>query len=554
MAITLLNSDKITYIESDYNSDLIGLIKTVPSAKWSADTKRWSISATNKERLTSLLRAKSFFFKEMPFKAPMKIDKDHLSYATSSDFNEDSLGLEGTLLPYQLATMDYSTSKHGRFIIGDEMGLGKTIQAIALLKQYSDDWPVIIIAPASLLYNWRSEILTWIPELTVNDIFIPKNGKQQPTHQITICSYAYANTNMDSIKTYLGVRGILIVDEAHFIKNKDAKRTKAILSIAHQVKRCVLLTGTPMPNRPVELYTLLSAINPLEWPDYWAYAKRYCDLKHTRFGIDATGASNLDELYSKMRESLLLRRLKKDVLPQLPDKQRTTIIFGEVKKNKTKILSEITKAYKQVGNDFTEIKRIVMSADGQSLALAAYKQAIELKINHIIDWVHTKMEDGLEKLVIFAHHKDTITTLNAELGDYSPLTIDGSTKIEERQNIVDSFQQKPEHKIIILSINAASTGLTLTSASTMLMTELPWSPSTALQAEDRIHRIGQKSSATIYYTIASNSIDGSMWSVLNKKSLVASAVLDGGNTDSIQETTSSSDLLSTLIESYLLNK
>ena len=525
----------------------------------------------------------------------------HFSNATDHvGYDEERLELKYPLLPYQRAGLYYAEQKQGRILLGDDMGLGKTIQGIGIAKIYKADWPVLVVAPASLLLNWRKEFLTWLPkDLNEDEVIVMLKGKDLPRGKVVICSFDYANKRNEELSQYLSVKGILIVDEAHNIKNKDAIRTKAVTALSHFAKRTILMTGTPILNRVEELYSLLNAIDPIRWHDYYEFVFKYCDASKSKFGLYVGGASNVEELHDTIREQMMCRRLKGDVLKQLPSKLRTTLTLDANKNlvNRTNEIMEhyitiIVNALHKTGYELNKAKSAILSdtaIDVSGGLFEAYKLTGEAKIAPLCDWIHDKLENGLEKLIIFGHHADFLNGLQskieeinlkieeknkkiltkikkakteekkAELSDslheeIGFMRIDGKTSKDKRFRNQEEFQTDPKCKVALLSINAANSGLTLTASSTVIMGELPWTPGVSRQAEDRVHRIGQEKPVTIYYAIAEDTFDGSLWGMLQNKSVIASKLLDDGQGDEMLEDidVSSADLLSCLI--YDTNK
>lgn len=493
--------------------------------------------------------------------------KFHPSYAIDdTSFDQSYLNLKLNLYNYQKAGVTYGISKNGRFLLGDDMGLGKTPQAIALSAHYIRDWPVIVLAPSSLLFNWKKEFMTWM-NLKETDINVVKKGKQIPKGKITIASFDYARKQGEKIKDYLGVRGVLIVDEAHNIKNRQSKRTEAVVDIAHSAKRCIIISGTPFLNKPIEIWPLLKAIDPShpEWQDYTAFATKYCEGKLIQMGkrriFSDTGASHIEEFHELIRNEVMVRRLKTDdgVLDQLPDKVRVTQYF-ETDEKYTENISHLVSALKtnirnfhaQTNGNLKEIKRLLfteLSSSVEEDIFEAYRLAGMAKVDMINDWITDKMEAGIEKLIIFGHHKEFLGTIEEHLkkNDIKYIKIDGSVSKENRFKYTEQFQTDKSIRIALLSINAASVGLTLTAASHVLIGEIPWTPALAQQAECRAHRNGQNDVVTCYYSIANGTLDGTLWNMISSKSSVLSSMLDGGFGDEMNAELSSTDIVDAVI-------
>ena len=226
---------------------------------------------------------------------------------------------------YQKEGVCFIENRDGRVLLADEMGLGKTIQTLAWLQLHPELRPVIVVCPASLKLNWEREIKT---QTEKQDIVI-LNGNN-PTGRFPLFRKAIYIINYDIVKAWeknlkkLKAK-VLVLDECHAIKNRRTIRTKAIKRIAKEIDHIICLSGTPIINRPVEIYNSISLINPELFPSFFKYAKEYCGATHNGFGWDFSGATHTDNLHKKLVGSVMLRRLKKDVLKELPEKTRTVI-------------------------------------------------------------------------------------------------------------------------------------------------------------------------------------------------------------------------------------
>ena len=234
------------------------------------------------------------------------------------------------LFPFQRDGVAAGIAMGGRILLGDEMGLGKTVQAIMIARHYRDEWPLLVFAPTSMCLPWCEELERWCPFLRPGDINLVRSHHNGALRKapVTIISYGLLTNGKE--KERLGSAllaagfGVAIADEAHYLKSKDAQRSLLVLPILSQARRCVLCTGTPALNRPVELFTLLHALRPCvaEWSTYKKYVDRYCNA-HLRFvgrgarRLDVSGCSNADELHELMTKHAMIRRLKADVLTQL---------------------------------------------------------------------------------------------------------------------------------------------------------------------------------------------------------------------------------------------
>jgi SWI/SNF-related matrix-associated actin-dependent regulator 1 of chromatin subfamily A len=314
--------------------------------------------------------------------------------------------------------------------------------------------------------------------------------------------------------------------------------------LAQRANNVLLLTGTPILNKPIEIYPLLSTLNPAEFGNFWAFAKRYCGATQTRYGWDFSGATNLPELQERMRAACMVRRLKKDVLTELPAKRRQIVTLAtNGAANAVRKENEVMARHEQNLSDLrTDADLAHASGDKEAYEIAARKlqaasrvafteisatrHAVAVaKIPYVIEHVQSIMEEGCEKLILFAHHHDVVDALAAEFsGECVVLT--GETPMDERQSAVERFQTDPNVRIFIGSITAAGVGLTLTAASTVVFAELDWTPANVSQAEDRAHRIGQTQSVLVQHLVLDGSLDARMAQVIVDKQNVADQALD----------------------------
>lgn len=477
-----------------------------------------------------------------------------------SKANDSSLNIpcpEGlAYMPFQKAGIEYAAGRLGT-LIADEMGLGKTIQAIGLIN-FQEFKKVLIVVPASLRLNWLRELNTW---LVKRDSFVV-TVVDSATTDITRADIVIIN--YDRIKgdrfTELMNRewDLLVVDEAHSVKNNKAKRTQAVLGsydrrkgiktpgLVDKAKCKVFLTGTPILNRPIEVQSIAGALAPKLFGNFFAFGKRYAAGEKTRFGWDFSGASHLEELQDKLRSSIMVRRLKKDVLTELPPKTRTIVLLNqngmaEIIQREQSLFGETSYTY----DLFEEVKadaEIALANNDQeayNTAVARLDSAIKIafedmasirhelavaKVPAVIEHLDDLLE-SVDKLVVFAHHKDVVTALQVHYGDAS-VVLDGSTPNEERQAVVDKFQNDPSCKVFIGSIHAAGVGITLTAASHVVFAELDWVPANMLQAEDRCHRIGQRDNVTVQHLVVDGSLDAKLADTLVWKQKIIERALD----------------------------
>ncbi|XP_034408782.1 DNA annealing helicase and endonuclease ZRANB3 isoform X3 [Cyclopterus lumpus] len=418
------------------------------------------------------------------------------------------------------------------------MGLGKTVQAIAVAYAFRQEWPLLVVVPSSLKYPWIEELERWIPELQPGDINLVENKSHTMgigSSKVTVLGYGLLTTDARPLVEALSRQrfAVVVVDESHYLKSRNAARTKILAPLIQGAKRAILLTGTPALGRPEELFMQIDALYPKRLGTWTDYAKKYCNAHYRYFGSrrqwDCRGSSNLEELHRRLSE-IMIRRLKTEVLKQLPPKVRQRIPFDLPKE-----------AAKEASASFAEWERLMKGlgsgggatgnpfAQVMGLVTQMYKQTAIAKAGAVKDYIKMMLEAEQLKFLVFAHHLTmlqacTEAAIEAKAGY---IRIDGSVPSSERIQLVNKFQSDPETRVAILSIQAAGQGLTLTAASHVVFAELYWNPGHIKQAEDRAHRIGQTSSVNVHYLIAKGTFDTVMWSMLNRKETVTGSTLNG---------------------------
>lgn len=409
--------------------------------------------------------------------------------------------------PFQRAGVAFIERTNGRTLIGDEMGLGKTIQALGYLNLHPDFKKILVICPASLKANWRRESQKWLTQETKITImegsYYGRADKDPDVRQMVIVNYDVLHRREDLLADW----DCVIVDECHKIKNPKAKRTQAFLNICENVQSVVALTGTPILNRPLELWNIISLLDPKAFDNQRAFKNRYCWDDATR---TYNGQRNLDELQEKLRTSVMIRRFKSQVLAELPDKQYTVI---EVESDaNVKMLEEQIMDF--VDREALDTLLHADKEDSKAKSMTFFnifgeQQPFELiskfrhaaaiaKLSTVIEYT-TELLEETEKVIVFAHHRVIQEALVEKFENAA--YIKGGMPNEERQSQVDKFQNDPDCRVFVGSIKAASEGITLTAASNVVMAEIDWTPAAMQQAEDRAHRIGQKDMVNVHMLI-----------------------------------------------------
>lgn len=410
-----------------------------------------------------------------------------------------------------------------RFILADDMGLGKTTSTvIAALETGAKK--ILIICPASLKINWYREIENY----TDRPIYIAESKNFSLEHDFVIVNYDiiknfYDTKDKDNLINQANF-DLIIIDEAHYLQNSQAQRTKLVNSFAKKVKKLWLLTGTPMTSRPINYYNLLNLVDSPVAQNWMAYAIRYCEGYQFRVGgrkiWNTKGASNLDELRERTSKQFL-RRLKTDVL-DLPEKIITPVYL----RLKSKLYEELMGEYYEW---YDNKKEESSSMTLQFTKLTKVRQIISNeKLNSTIELTENIVEQN-KKVLIFTNFTADLQKLVSHFGK-SCVYVDGSCSPQKRQFAVDEFQNNEKIKIFIGNLKAAGVGLTLTAAEAVIMNDLSFVPSDHQQAEDRAYRFGQKNSVLVYYPIFENTIEGAIYDILSNKKLVIDTVM-GDNID-----------------------
>jgi SWI/SNF-related matrix-associated actin-dependent regulator 1 of chromatin subfamily A len=485
------------------------------------------------------------------------------SHAHDADINIPAPeGLE--YRPFQRAGIAYASNRPN-VLIADEMGLGKTIQAIGVINADASIKRALIVVPASIKLNWNRELEKWLARpLTVGIAA----GKDFPQADVVVINFEIAHKHLDTIESIDW--DLLVVDECHRVKNPKAIRTAAILGgkckisqkvvdgrsgktvsrkVDHefagiQARRRVFLTGTPIPNRPVEIHPVAASLDPEQFGNYYSFVTRYCDATRGRWGMDVSGASNLDELQEKLRSSVMIRRLKADVLTELPAKERQIIELPQ--NGHADVIKHEQASLAATEERLAELRRAVELAqdpsadpDAYEIAAAALQEGETAAFTELSDLRHktavakipdvvAHVEDVIEggnKVVVIAHHRDVIDAL-FEIFGKKAVRLFGGMNAEDKQEAVDRFQNDDSVQVFVGQIIAAGVGITLTAASHVVFAELDWVPGNLTQAEDRCHRIGQKDSVLVQHLVLSGSIDATMATRVVEKQIVIDKALD----------------------------
>jgi SWI/SNF-related matrix-associated actin-dependent regulator 1 of chromatin subfamily A len=408
---------------------------------------------------------------------------------------------KGLLYSHQVDGVAFLISK-GRAILGDDMGLGKTRQAIVGMQIAAPTGMILVVCPASLKLNWRREIRMVDPASMIEVVGVPDGRSADP--RWVIVNYDLLGSNAERLHS-IPWSGI-ILDEAHFIKNNSQRTSHCLklLGVSNNAgspltgpRQVYLLTGTPITNRPKDLFNLLRCVGHPSGRSFISFAKRYCDAYRNDYGWVTTGASNLEELNCLMKEVMLRR--KKDEVLELPPKIRTWVpvaIESSAAFNAQRSFAQwfaVSDASRPNDKDF--LARLT------KVRVALHKakhRAVEERIRDVL-------ATG-QKVIVFTAFTDGLNKHKAAFGD-ACVTISGNSNAKERMLAVDRFQSDPMVRLAICNIIAGGVGITLTAGTHVIFQDLDWVPANHLQAEDRAYRMGQTERVTVEYMLADGTLD-----------------------------------------------
>jgi len=464
--------------------------------------KRWHYALENVEHLTkgSVTIVLGQFYEQFldSLEPDVVVQKPPLLF--KSFINRESIDTSMIFLPSRVAPMiwekafkfqrediEHAVRLNGNCFLSGEMGTGKTMESLGVVSYFRTETSRhLFIVPSYLRGNWWREIDFWTEE---DSQIIFKTSDELSSKQFIIISYDLA---VRKIKELFKIKWKTIVcDESHYLKSRTAKRVKVLRTMITKAPHTLLLSGTPALSKPCELFTQLNMLYPVFFKQFSQFAFRYCDLKKTVWGWDSNGATNRDEMAAIMK-NCMVRRLKKDVLGDLPQKIRKEIHIDLTKKEKNELVhqfEELKKLNTILQNTTVANKRTRdMAFSRQALISEMFRATARAKIRGVAEYVSGVIQDNKDKkIIIFGFHMislDNIQQLAEKLKEQF-IRIDGSTAQQDRQGLVDAFQNPSGPRLAILSIGACNSGLTLTACNYTIFAELTWNPSILLQCEDR---------------------------------------------------------------------
>jgi SNF2 family DNA or RNA helicase len=424
------------------------------------------------------------------------------------------------LYPFQQEDLAAIDRFGGRVLLAHDMGLGKTVVSLAWLRR-NGAWPAVVVCPASVKWTWEREANKSGVEALVLE---GRSPRELPRRKLVIVNYDVLKSWKRSL-LQLKPRCV-VIDECHYVGNWT-QRTRAVRSLCADVPHVLALSGTPLVNRPMELFYTLRILRSDVFDEKLTFGERFCGPTFNRWSgrREYKGSSNTAELHRLLLNSCMIRRRKADVLPELPDKIRTMVPMplrdaGE---------------YDEAFNDFRgwirrhSPRRAGRAIRAEQLVKVGYllRLAARLKTNYVVQWINEFLDSSDGKLVAFVRHRGMTRALREHCKAESVL-IDGSVTGRKRKQAEERFRDDNRVRLLVGNIQAAGVGLTLTAASTVAMVELPWQPAAVTQAEDRCHRIGQRDTVWVYYLVARGTVEERLCELLQGKQETLSDVLDGG--------------------------
>lgn len=440
--------------------------------------------------------------------------------------------------PYQREGIEYGLDKK-RLIIGDEPGLGKTLQSIGIVDT-ANAYPCLVICPSSLKINWQREFEKFTDK---SALVLDNSVRTTWPYLLKMGMHHVAIVNYESLRKYFvwDIRGgksfrlkdvvfcpqirmfrSVIIDESHRVKDPSAQQTIFTKGLSVGKEWIILLSGTPVVNRPEDLVSQLSIMGRLQ--DFGGATQFKADYCTDPKDKDAEPTVPLSVLSQKLYDTCMIRREKAKVLPQLPDKTRVDLYVDISNAPEYNLaaadLAEYLRQYTEC-TDWEIRRKMRMEALVRFMTL---RQLATLgKVAQAVDFIRTFLDSG-KKLIVFCSLHEVVDVLCKAFP--RAVTVTGRDSAASKQAAVDSFQNNPDVQLIVCSIKAAGVGLTLTASSNVAFVELAWTYADCCQCEDRAHRIGQKVNVTCYYLLGRGTIDQTIYSLIHKKKSIAAEIMN----------------------------
>lgn len=437
----------------------------------------------------------------------------------------------GKLLNFQKEGLDFLLKSSGNALLADEMGLGKTVQTLSYVATEKQTFPVLVVAPLVTLNNWEREISKFMKKKSRNGRIIESESststiirtgksKELPVTDFYIINYELLYKRLSDLSK-LNIRTI-VCDEVHNLRSKTTQKYKAVKKLAAlpSLSYRIGLSGTPIFNRGSEIWPIVDILRPGLLGSFKEFCEYFCYVNEK--GKAIVLENKRASLRNELQKHVMLRRKKSDVLKELKDKVR----YKEV------IDADTDYYFGELGKIWTKLEEEQKNAETAFDKSASYQRAIQserqiagiAKLPHVINFVKNIMEIE-ESVVVFCHHKVIHKLLHERLEEFSPVSIIGGQSDKTRQEQIDKFQ-RGESKLMIAGLRAGNVGINLTRAKYVIFAELDWSPAIHRQAEDRLHRIGQKNTVFAYYLIGNGTLDDHVANILVDKSYEIDSIMD----------------------------
>ena len=538
-----------------YHPMMVKCIRRIPSARYQAEGKFWEVSTQD----LHYLRMMGAWARENHFVSSVLWLEDKEPVISYEPLPMPTLDVPHNMLiepyDYQKEGIAYALEKK-RCIMGDEPGLGKTAEAIGVLA-ITKAFPALVVCPASLKVNWQREMKKFAG---INAVILNDDNRQTWQRFWEIkrqdgkpCAEVFI-TNYESLKKFFVARirregrftlksvefderislfRTVIIDESHKCKTKSTQQSKFVQGICQGKEYILELTGTPVVNNNTDLIQQLTIMGRLgDFGGYSKFVARYCAGERK--------SSHLKELNYLLRKNCFFRRLKKDVLTQLPDKTRSYLVMDidNMREYKAAERDVVKYLVQYRAADDEKIQRTIRGAIMVKMGILKQISA-RGKVRSALDIIHDTI-DGGQKLIVFCFLKEVVQAIKQEFRD--AVSVTGDDNDRQKQWAVDRFQTDESCRLIVLNYKSGGVGLTLTAASNVLFVEMPWTAAACNQAEDRAHRNGQKNAVNCVYLLGKGTIDEYIYNLIQQKREISNGVT-GTDEDTQEKTLSEADVM-----------
>ena len=525
------------FISFEYDNKIVSVIRSLPIRYWNKDTKEWEVPVNKLDTLLTQLPEQEF-----------DITGKYIKFEKPDAKVPEGFKFKTTPFQHQIEGFNYGLA-HDRWLLGDEQGLGKTKQvidiAVAKKIQHGYKHCLIVCGVNGLKWNWKNEITTHSNETgyilgerrtkTSKKVVVGSTkDKLDDLNNLDNISSYFLITNVESLRDEKVASklqelckskeiGVCAIDEIHKCKNPSSQQGKGILKLTAPCR--IAMTGTPLMNTPMDLFIILKWLG-FESHAFYSFKKHYCVMGGYG-GYEIIGYRNLDQLQSRLND-IMLRRLKADVL-DLPEKLYIDE-YVEMTAKQENIYNEVTEEIK------SNIDKIATSPNPLAL-LIRMRQATgytgilssviqeSSKMDRMEELVEESVANG-KKVVVFSNWTQMTEPIRQRLSKYNPALITGEISADDRQIMVNKFQNDSSCKVIVGTIGAMGTGLTLTAGTVEIFMDEPWTMAAKDQAVDRCHRIGAKENVTVYTLMCQGTVDERIHQLVEEKGAMSDAIVD----------------------------